>query len=73
MISAAIPPKKMGVYMGLFNMFICIPQIIASIGGLNFLKNTFIGKDAVCGLILAGVFMLLAGIATVFIKEEQIS
>jgi maltose/moltooligosaccharide transporter len=69
-ISAAIPPKKMGVYMGLFNMFICIPQIIASIGGLNFLKDTFIGKDAVHGLVLAGIFMLLASISTFIIKEE---
>ncbi|NVK48185.1 MAG: MFS transporter, partial [Cyclobacteriaceae bacterium] len=37
MLSSSVNPKKMGVYMGIFNMFIVIPQIVASLGGVNFL------------------------------------
>jgi maltose/moltooligosaccharide transporter len=70
-ISSAIPAKDTGVYMGLFNMFICIPQIIASLGGLNFLSHTFIGPKAIHGILLAGILMLLAGLSTVLIKEEK--
>ena len=39
MLSSAINPNKMGVYMGIFNMFIVIPQIIAATGGLNYLYH----------------------------------
>jgi maltose/moltooligosaccharide transporter len=69
-ISAAIPAKDTGVYMGLFNMFICIPQIIASLGGLNYLTHHFVGPDAIHGILLAGVLMLLAAISTFVIREE---
>ena len=70
-ISSAIPAKDTGVYMGLFNMFICIPQIIASLGGLNFLSHTFIGPNAIHGIVLAGIFMLLAGGVTLIVSEEK--
>jgi len=70
-ISSAIPAKDTGVYMGLFNMFICIPQIIASLGGLNILTHTFIGPNAIHGILLAGILMILAGFSTVFIREQK--
>ena len=70
-ISSAIPAKDTGVYMGLFNMFICIPQIIASLGGLNFLTHTFIGPQAIHGLLLGGILMMVAALTTLFIKEEK--
>jgi maltose/moltooligosaccharide transporter len=70
-ISSAIPAKDTGVYMGLFNIFICIPQIIASLGGLNFLTHTFIGPNAIHGLLLAGILMILAGLSTFIIQEPK--
>ena len=66
-IAAAIPARKMGVYMGLFNMFICIPQIIASLGGLNFLTHNLIGENAIHGIILAGILMIGAALSTLVI------
>ena len=39
MLSSSIDENKMGLYMGLFNMFIVFPQIIAALGGANFLSN----------------------------------
>ena len=71
MLSAAIPANKMGIYMGLFNMFICIPQIVASIGGLNFLTHHLIGPSAIHGIILAGILMLIAALSVLVIKEEK--
>lgn len=71
MLSAAIPAKKMGVYMGLFNMFICIPQIVAALGGLNFLTHHLIGPSAIHGIILAGILMLLASLSVLVIKESR--
>ena len=71
MLSAAIPANKMGIYMGLFNMFICIPQIVASIGGLNCLTHHLIGPSAIHGIILAGILMLLAAVSVLVIKEEK--
>ena len=59
--------------MGLFNMFICIPQIVASLGGLNFLTHHLIGPSAIHGIILAGILMALAGISTLVIKEEKVA
>ena len=69
-IASAIPQRDTGVYMGLFNMFICIPQIIASIGGLNFLTHTLIGPQAIHGILLGGILMLCAGLSTFIIKED---
>ena len=71
MLSGALPPKKIGIYMGLFNMFICIPQIFASLGGLNFLTHTFVGPKAIHGIILAGVLMLVASVLVLVVKEVK--
>lgn len=71
MLSTALPSNKVGIYMGLFNMFICIPQIIASLGGLNFLTHRFIGPSAIHGIILAGILMILAAFSTIIIKEHE--
>jgi maltose/moltooligosaccharide transporter len=72
-ISSAIPAKDTGVYMGLFNMFICIPQIIASLGGLNYLTHHLIGPQAIHGLVLAGILMILGGLSTFLITESTVS
>jgi len=73
MLSAALPAKKVGVYMGLFNMFICIPQIVASLGGLNFLTHHLIGPSAIHGIVLAGILMALAAVSVLVIKEDRIN
>ncbi|GAL81125.1 predicted maltose transporter malt [Algibacter lectus] len=45
MLSSSVDPKKMGVFMGIFNMFIVIPQIIAALGGINYVSS-LIGDQA---------------------------
>jgi len=69
MLSASLPADKMGVYMGIFNATITIPQIAA--GLLGSILFTRLGGHAVYMLGLSGASMILAGISVIFIKEYQ--
>lgn len=70
MLIDSIPQKKMGVYMGIFNFFIVIPQIINGIFGGPIVSGIF-GKQAIDYVVVGGVCMLLAAILTLFfIKSE---
>lgn len=60
----------MGMFMGIFNMSITIPQIINGIFGGLILKYVF-NNDPLNSLIMAGVFMLLGALSTVFVKEKS--
>ncbi|MEM9286612.1 MAG: MFS transporter [Pseudomonadota bacterium] len=68
-LSGALPAKKMGVYMGIFNFFIVIPQLLAaSILGL-FVRYAF-GGEAVYALALGGVSLLAAAGATLLVDDQ---
>jgi len=71
MLSSTLDPKKMGVFMGLFNMFIVIPQIIAAIGGIN-LFSSFLGSDAINSMTLAGISLILAGLSNLLITDKKV-
>jgi maltose/moltooligosaccharide transporter len=71
MLSSAIPSNRMGFFMGFFNFFICMPQIVAALGGLKYLKNHIFGTPSINALYLAGIFMALASICSLFIKETD--
>jgi maltose/moltooligosaccharide transporter len=69
LLSGTLPPHKMGVYMGIFNFFIVIPQLVAaSILGLA-LRELFDGRS-IHGLFIVGVFMILAGAATLRVDKN---
>lgn len=69
-LTGSLPGNKMGTYMGIFNFFIVIPQILAaSILGF-FTKQLFHG-EAIYVLILGGISMLVAAISVVFVKDED--
>ena len=70
MLSSSVNPKKMGMMMGLFNMFIVIPQIIAALGGINFLYK-LIGKAHINAMILAGISLIIAGLCNFFITDKN--
>lgn len=70
MLSSAIDAKKMGVYMGLFNMFIVLPQIVAAIGGIN-LTYKLLGDQTINAMIIAGLCLLLAGLANMLITNRR--
>lgn len=72
MLSSSIEANKMGIYMGLFNMFIVIPQVVAAVGGINFGYKTFFGPDVINAMLLAGVSLILAGIACLIIQDKKV-
>jgi len=67
-LTGSLPAEKMGVYMGIFNFFIVIPQITAaSILGF-FVRNIFT-SEAIYALVLGGVSMIVAGITVLFVDD----
>jgi maltose/moltooligosaccharide transporter len=69
MLSNAIPPKKMGFYMGVFNFFIVIPQILASLG-LGLLMKSVLGDNPMNVVLLGGCSMALAGLCVGLVSRE---
>lgn len=70
MLSSSVDAKKMGLMMGLFNMFIVIPQICAALGGINVLSKIF-GTTAIAPMILAGSALLVAGLCNLLITDQK--
>jgi len=67
-LSASLPAKKMGVFMGIFNFFITIPQLMAAtILGL-FVKYLFDGQ-AIFALVLGGISLFIAGLVTLLVDD----
>lgn len=69
-LSSVVPQRKMGVYMGMFNFFIVIPQILAAATMGLMLKKWF-GGQAINMLVLGGGAMILAGVLMIFVQDEQ--
>jgi maltose/moltooligosaccharide transporter len=68
MLANAIPAQKMGFYMGVFNFFIVIPQILASLG-LGLLMKHFLGDNPMNAVLLGGGSMLLAALAVGLVSK----
>ena len=70
MLSSTIDPKKMGMYMGLFNMFIVVPQIVAALGGVNFTYK-LLGSEAINAMTIAGLCLIIGGLANLLITDKH--
>ena len=69
-LTGSLPSNKMGIYMGIFNFFIVIPQIVAA-SILGFFIKTLFNNQSIYALVLGGISMILAGILVVFVKDED--
>ncbi|MEY3007260.1 MAG: hypothetical protein RI942_1602 [Pseudomonadota bacterium] len=69
-LSGALPAAKMGVYMGIFNFFIVIPQILAA-SILGFLVRVLFDGEAIYALLLGGICMLLSGLVTLWVEDQD--
>ncbi len=69
LLSSSVPANKMGIYMGIFNFFIVIPQLVAA-SVLGLLLQRFFGGEAIFGLVLAGVSMFVAGLSTLLVDRD---
>jgi maltose/moltooligosaccharide transporter len=69
LLSACVPSHKMGAYMGIFNLFIVIPQILAA-SALGFVLKHFFGNAPIAALVIAGASLGLAALFALRIQEE---
>jgi maltose/moltooligosaccharide transporter len=69
-LSGALPSNKMGYFMGVFNFFIVIPQIVAA-SILGFFTMKFFNADTLSTVALGGVSMILAGFLTLMVKDDD--
>lgn len=67
-LTGSLPPKKMGTYMGIFNFFIVIPQIMAA-SILGFLVKSLFGGESILALVTGGVSMFIAASLVMFVKD----
>ncbi len=72
LLSGAVPAKKMGVYMGIFNFFIVIPQLVAA-SLLGFLLKTFFGNQPINALMIGGVSLIVAGLCVLMVRKETVA
>jgi maltose/moltooligosaccharide transporter len=70
MLSGSLPAEKMGYYMGVFNFFIVIPQILAATVLGFFLKQVFDG-ETIYILVTGGVSMIIAGLLCLRVRDTE--
>ncbi|HOZ24914.1 MAG TPA: MFS transporter, partial [Thermomonas sp.] len=67
LLSDSVPAAKMGIYMGIFNFFIVIPQLVAA-SLLGFLLKTWLGGHPINALAIGGTSMLIAGLCVLLVR-----
>ncbi|WP_084398928.1 MFS transporter [Henriciella aquimarina] len=67
-LAGSVPARKMGVYMGIFNIFIVVPQLVAATL-LGFLLRTFFGNEPIWAFAIAAASFALAAIAVLFVSD----
>jgi len=70
LLSTSVPAAKMGVYMGIFNVFIVIPQLVAA-SVLGFVLRHVFAGEAMAALWMAAGSLVLAGIAVLWVPESE--
>jgi maltose/moltooligosaccharide transporter len=69
LLSSNLPSQKMGIYMGIFNFFIVIPQLVAA-SILGLLLREFFDLQSIYGLVIGGILMIIAGFATLLVDKD---
>jgi maltose/moltooligosaccharide transporter len=67
-LSGSIPAGKLGIYMGIFNFFITLPQIINGFVGGWIVKHLY-GGQSIYALLMAGVFLILAALSVIKVYD----
>ena len=68
-LAPALPLHKMGIYMGVFNIFITVPQIINGIFGGMVIKH-FFDSQAIFALVMSGCFLIIASISVLGVEDR---
>jgi len=70
MLADCLPENKIGVYMGIFNFFIVLPEIIAALS-FGWVMDSFLDNNRVLAVSIGGGLLILAGILTMRISETK--
>ena len=70
-LAGALPANKMGFYMGVFNFFIVIPQLVAS-AILGFVIKDIFHEQGIYALVIGGVSMIIAGFLNIIVKDKDV-
>jgi maltose/moltooligosaccharide transporter len=70
MLSGCLPKEKVGIYMGIFNFFIVLPEIIASLG-FGWLMRNVLNNDRLAAVQIGGVLMVIAALICFFFIREK--
>ena len=70
MLSGVLPENKIGVYMGIFNFFIVLPEIIASLG-FGWIMKHVLHNDRLLAVQIGGVLMILAAVLCYWLVNEK--
>ncbi|MEQ1859480.1 MAG: MFS transporter [Chthoniobacteraceae bacterium] len=70
MLAGALPPHQTGIYMGLFNLFIVVPQLTGSLG-FGWVMQHLLGNSRVSAVVVGGALLAAGAIATQFVREEK--
>jgi maltose/moltooligosaccharide transporter len=71
LLSDSVPAEKMGVFMGIFNFFIVIPQLVAA-SLLGFLLKTWFGGQPMQALAIGGVSLIVSGLCVLRVREPAV-
>ena len=71
MLSGSLPRDKVGIYMGIFNFFIVLPEIIASLGFKGIMKNVLHNDRVLAIQVGGGLFLLAAILCVLLVKEDR--
>jgi len=69
-LTGSLPPSKLGYYMGVFNFFIVIPQIVAA-AILGFVVGRFFGGEAIYALLVGGASLVLAALLMLRVQDQD--
>jgi maltose/moltooligosaccharide transporter len=67
-LTGSLPSRKMGTYMGIFNFFIVIPQILAA-SILGFFVRGIFGGESIYALVTGGISMFIAAVLILFVTD----
>ncbi|MEM7763437.1 MAG: MFS transporter [Pseudomonadota bacterium] len=69
LLTNTLPARKMGIYMGIFNFFIVIPQIIAA-SVLGLVVRDWFDEQSIAGIVIGGVLMIAAGFSVLLVDRD---
>lgn len=72
MLSDSIPPQRQGIYQGIFNFFVVLPEIVASLG-LGWVMQHLLHEDHLLAVVMGGIFLIIAAGLTLLIKSTPVN